>query len=372
MSVTDYAYAHAEELRIEISRLEHMDKMLEKWAASQRPPSIAVRVLRYGKEIFCGAYGVAGPDKAIGSMRADMIFPVCSITKPITATMLCILQEDGEIDLCDPLNKYLPAFVGEGKESVLLWHLLTHCSGITDEGVRGFIDENGGKDMPYDKAYELGFKAPLTCKPKTEMTYCNTAYQYCADVIKNVTGKSLDEFAGERIFRPLGMENSFWVAPREKWDNIVRRSTEYNGGNWLNSENCFLNGSGYNGLKTTIFDICDFFEMIRNNGTYKGARILSPATVREMSTNHNQGMKSMFRGIEQGSSWGLGFNLRGDKKDDLGILRSAASLSHGGYGGVTAMTDPTYGVTFALFTVDVDGEKPYFPKFANMVYAALD
>lgn len=96
------------------------------------------------------------------------------------------------------------------------------------------------------------------------------------------------------------------------------------------------NTQAQNGLKTAVVDLCRFCDMVLSQGQLNGVNILSPASIREMSENHNFDMKNAW------DTWGLGWNLRGRKKDDAGVLRSAVSLEHGGWVGSKVLCDQLF------------------------------
>ncbi|MDF2675023.1 MAG: beta-lactamase, partial [Clostridiales bacterium] len=105
MSVTDIAIARASELKINIEKLSRLDMMLNKWLKEGIRERFVIKVNRYGCPIFEGTYGDLGKDGK--QLRMDTIYPVASNTKPIIAALLLILQEEGEIDLTDPVSQYL-------------------------------------------------------------------------------------------------------------------------------------------------------------------------------------------------------------------------------------------------------------------------
>jgi CubicO group peptidase (beta-lactamase class C family) len=374
MPITQQAYDRAGELRISIPRLQYLDRLQWQWIDEGRTPSIVARILRYGVEVFHGAYGVSSPGYARDSLRTDYIYPVSSLTKPITSALMFMLQEDGLIDLCDCAQAYLPEFIGKGKESVLLWHLLSHNSGVTDKSVIEYIQAETpeGETLSREDQFVLGMRSPLAYTPDTETKYCNIAYHYCAEIIKRTTGKTLDEIARERIFDPLGMDDSYWILPQDRWHRVIKRDPSYQDAKWYNSDDCLTSESGSGGMKTTATDITTFFEMIRQDGTYNGQRILSPASVREMTTTRHYGIKMAYKKVIMDSSRGIGFNIRGTKSDEKGMLRSSVALDHGGSGGVFAISDKQAGVTFAHFTVDIKETRPLSSRFVNAVYSALD
>lgn len=398
----------AEELGVCVGRLEYLDQFLAKAAEEKVNPSIAISVARRGVEIFNGAYGWAAPYGP--PLKLDMITDVQSVTKPVTATMVMMLQEDGLLNIVDPLQVYFPEYTGQDKEGVALRHLLSHVSGMTDAGVskyqRSFISKLLGAKMPpegapweaWEDAVEtarrmmghteeerkketmqdfldrLGLSAPLDNKPYTHFEYCNWGYRILAKIVEGISGETMDRFARRRIFEPLGMADSHFVLPEEKWPRVLLREESCRGGQWMNSEENRASYAGSSGLKTTVSDLLLFGQMFLNRGTLGGARILSPASVRAMTADYNQSIPpSFWKGSWFGSSWGYGWNVRSSKFDDMGVLRSARAYDHAGYGGARLLVDPENDLVAAFYMVDqLDEDYILHGKVTDIVYSALD
>lgn len=388
-------------------RLLLLDQRLEEWSKNPMTPSIVVRVLRHGREAFSGAYGIKGPGMSPDSLTTDTIFPICSITKPVISTLLCIMQEEGLVDLCHKVRDYIPELTGDQKPDIRIWHLLTHTSGIIDDDNRKYADkyitETLGITLPKDDAGEEAWDEAMlkirekmglppmepgnrmrqntrmtvnmsvvpTYKPQKVMSYCNLGYQIAKEIIERVSKKTIDEYALEKLFNPLKMVDSHFLFPMDKLSCYVTRGPEYVGSEWLNKH--VLNfDSGSGGLKSTVLDMTRFGQMFLNNGALDGIRVLSPATVREMITDHNFRLEdAVYDGEAIASTWGLGWNLRGRKKDDSGILRSASSFEHAGFGCCKLLCDPEADVVAAYFTVCKTNTFFMASNFNNMVLGAI-
>jgi len=309
------------------------------------------------------------------------------------------LLEDGLLDIVDPVSNYLDCFKG-GKEGILIWQLMAHSSGIIDEDNADFRNEyikklglvrpEGHADAEVRDEFEKQLKSKLgldtdasdgasydcifskftpTKQPGELMVYSNTGYYYLGKLIEKVSGMTINEYSRKVLFEPLGMVDSFYSLPKDRFHRVAGRNERCAEHEWINTEEHYTWPGAMGGLKTTVIDLCRFGDMILGGGTLDGVRILSPASVREMSTNHNAGM--MYS--SSWDSWGLGFNVRGTKKDDAGVLRSAASLEHGGMCGHKFLADPEYGVVISVFTGEYDppGKNVFYP-INNMIISALD
>ena len=408
MPATEYALNNAAMLGLRVRRLEMMEELLRKFISQDERQAIVINITRNGSEIFTGCYGTN--TKPYG-VKQDLIFPVASITKPVIGALLLILQEEGLVDLNDPVSKYLPEFDGGGREKICPWHFLTHSSGLKDEEIWKGVEEYGktelGLTQPEDGAsheeweafhrlvtekmgldpdassndrlnaadYIISLKLPVDHPPRSHMTYCNYGYQRLKEIIDAVTGEPIDSFAQRKLFHPLGMKDTYWRTPEEKWDRILGRGEKCEGSPWINTERNYTSESGSGGMKTTAGDITNFGRMILDGGLYKGERVLSRRSIEEMIKNHNKGVP-VPDGDQAFASWGLGLNIKMDKKDDSGMLRSRYCLDHGGWAGTKFIIDPEEDITAAIFTAEYKAdEKPLlviYGRILNILYAALE
>lgn len=398
----------AKKLGLRPERLMLLDQRLSEWSKDEITPSIAVKVLRHGQLAFQGAYGILGPDKEFDSLTVDSIFPVCSITKPVVATLLSILQEEGYLDLNDPVNQYIPEFTADPDSLVRIWHLLSHSSGIIDDDLyahfnefvtdkleltipqdgapddawtelyikirskMGLPDMEPGSEMHDDTFWRICLSAKPTHEPQKVMSYCNTGYQMAMNIIKKLSKKRIDDFAGEKIFKPLNMNDSHFIFPQEKIPRFVTRSKDFDGGDWLNHK-VLDSESGSGGLKSTVHDMTRFGQMFLERGELDGKRILSEASVRSMTTDHNPTVPpAIFHNEKFDSWWGLGWNVSKGKKDCTGMLWSPLAFEHCGYCCTKLTCDPAYDIVTAFFTASKTDCFKYFPNFNNMIIGAID
>lgn len=407
MSITKVAVDNAAMLGLRPERLAVLDDLLRRFIAEDRRQAIICKIMKNEYTIFEGTYGVNTKEYGV---KTDTIFQVASITKPVIATLLLCLQEDGLVDLTEPVWRYLPEFDGGGREEIRPWHFLTHTSGLKDEEIYEEIaryvkdefsiekpaddathlqweayekaieeklglDSSAGKyDRLSDWEYILSLKQEMKHKPRSHMTYCNYGYQRLKDIIDAVTKMPIDQYAREKLFEPLGMHDTFWHVPKEKYHKVLGRNERCMGSEWLNSEGSYQSESGSGGLKTTVDDMLRLCQMVLRGGILDGKRILSRASINEMMKNHNAGILS--GGDDVFSAWGLGWNLRGEKKDDSSILRSARCIDHGGWAGTKMFVDPENELTLAIFTAEYDlPPKEFFPIYGpiiSVLYSALE
>jgi CubicO group peptidase (beta-lactamase class C family) len=398
-SIPASAVYAADALGICLERLNVVDEYCHRAVDEMKHAFIGFRILRRGQLIFSGEYGTQTPNGE--PLRADAIYPLQSETKPVLATCAAILQEDGRFDFYNKLQQYRPEFTGEMKDEVIMWQLLCHTSGIDDTAQSQFIGELLGevKDGERAAAYynararlglpEVPFsqaaaneasaiamlRAPLASKPGTKFSYSSYCYNLIKSIIEDITGETLEQFAKRKIFDPLGMTDTHWFLPHEKRDRFVIRDESLKGGPWINSEQSMTSTNAAGGLKSTLDDMAKFGQMWLQNGTLNGQRIISPATVKMMTRDHNAKVPpSDWFGRVFGANWGLGWDLKGDKTDDHGFLRSPRSYNHGGYGGACLLIDPDYDLVFSGYFCEVaeTSQNDDFGPVFNILYSSFD
>lgn len=393
-------------LRVDHSRLMFLDQYFKQLTESGEYGFGAVCVRRRGEEIFCGAYGTSAPGGP--PLPLEAIYPMASITKPIIATLLAMLQEDGVIDLWDKFTRYYPDFNGDKKDEVEVWQVMAHSSGMDDDVMQVYVVtylREHGIDIPenctYDEYYAavlkagdmlglpktgndwddgqavetlLKLRAPLANDPHTAFSYCNTGYSLLCKLIERLTGEDIETYATRRLFKPLGMTDTHFLLPEEKWGRVVKRDPALHGADWLNSEFIMTNTDGAGGLKSTMRDLSLFGQMYLNEGKLGPVRILSPASIRLLTADHNAGLPASYWGKRWlSSAWGLGWNVCYGKKDDMGLLRSPRAIDHAGAGGARLLIDPEHDLVVSMYLVEKE-EMSYDnqSRIANIIYSALD
>ncbi|WP_420128770.1 serine hydrolase domain-containing protein [Longimicrobium sp.] len=182
-----------------------LNRVFAAWSAADGP-GCAVGVSRGGILVFQNGYGLANLETESPITPAS-VFHVASVSKQFTAAAVMLLARDGKLSLEDDVRRHLPELPDYGHR-ITLRHLLTHTSGLRDQWdllsmARGRFEENR---ITEDDVLEIvARQKALNFVPGTEYLYSNTGYTLAAVVVRRVSGKSLREFADERIFKPLGM-----------------------------------------------------------------------------------------------------------------------------------------------------------------------
>ena len=369
-------------------RVARVRRLCAGWVEQGLTSALVVLAARRGVIVLHEAFGRLTPEEDSPPLRLDTLFPLMSLTKPITATVAMTLVEDGSLGLNRPVADYIPEFAGDGKDGVMVHHLLTHTSGLRDVDVQAHSERKKGTvaiPPPEDTQHPwineqvfLGYDAPLWKAPGQEMSYCNHGYVLVGEIIRRVSGRSLARLAEERIFEPLGMKDTTYVVPESRQQRVVKRPTGAPFAASLNSREAQERPGAAGGVYSTATDLARFGQMFLNRGRYGDVRILSPASVAAMTRNQIPGIQSRFFGeFFPEASWGSGWDIHGNKKSVWnGSLLSAATFSHGGGGMVFLWADPVYELVGVYLSVALETHPNGLPKssidlFANAVAASI-
>lgn len=348
-------------------------------------PTQVIVAARRGVVLVHQADGRFGPEVDAPALTVDALFPLCSITKLFTATVVMMLVEQGKVGLNRPVSDYIPEFVGEGKTKVCVHHLLTHTSGLDGEVIWKNAQkkkEQGeypapepNQDPEQHKYLYGGYDAPLSNEPGTVMSYSGYGYELLGEIIRRVSGQAYAEYVNEVLFKPLGMNNTYYRVPMEVRNRVVRRAPDAACAEWIESEDSLNSTSAGGGAYSTAMDLAVFGQMFLNGGVYNGVRLLSPVTVKEMTRNQIPGVSSQYRDeVFPEAYWGYGWAINGSKRDG-GDLLSPEAYSHWGAAGPFLCVDPVYQTVTVHLSVELDHQKPfknmYVDYFNNTVLAAI-
>ncbi|MFT3979004.1 MAG: serine hydrolase domain-containing protein [Ferruginibacter sp.] len=386
-------------------RLLRIDNVLQQYIDSNWIKGVAGFIAHDGKIVYNKAFGIDDINKK-NPLKTDAIFRIASQTKAITSTAVMILFEEGKFLLDDPISKYIPSFANPrvlktfnekdttcttepAKREITIRDLLTHTSGI-DYAQIGSPNMNA----IYAKAgIEAGFKQhkqlladainklgtlPLVVNPGEKFVY-SLSIDVLGRLVEVVSGKTLDVFFQERLFKPLGMTDTYFNLPQGKRSRLVQVYTEDHttGKPVLWSENTFagmsidypVNDNGYfaggAGLVSTIKDYAAFLQLFINGGIYNGQRILSRHTVDMMLQNQIGDIPL------DGNKFGLGFLITSDK-EYAKMGQSPGSFQWGGFFGTSYWGDPKEKIVALIFVQQWPfSHAELHDKFKVLVYQAL-
>jgi CubicO group peptidase (beta-lactamase class C family) len=381
-------------------QIEHTRDLCASWVASGHTPSLGVCAARRGVVVLHEAFGSLNPDG--DPLQLDSIFAVSSVTKSVTAALTMQLVEDGLLGLNRPARDYLPEITGGDGDDILVHNLLTHTSGYawhTDPVMLLHAAEKmkagvaappcpDNLDPEVHQLLNLLWDVPRVHAVNEFMTYSNHNYALLGELLRRITGKSIDDLARERLFEPLEMKDSFFSLPDSETHRYVMRPPDaalaepdpmglFDG---INSESWRKHSNAGSGLCSSPRDMLTFGQMILNGGSYGSERVLSPAGVAAMTRDQVPGIRAnMFGRAMNQASWGYGFAVESPSKWRFfrGSLISLGSVTHPGAGGATFWIDAERELVGAYFEVcmrlTADWEFLWnYDLFENAITAAVD
>ena len=183
-----------------------------------KTPGCAVGVARDGRPLYTHGYGSANLEYGV-PLTDSTVLESGSVAKQFTASAIVLLAQDGKLSLDDDIRKYLPEVPDFGGQRITIRNLLTHTSGLRDQwGLLGIEGLGPGTQVhsPMTTLDLVAHQKMLNFPPGTEYLYSNTGYALAGLIVQRVSGKSLDAFARERLFQPLGMRHTEWRADYTK------------------------------------------------------------------------------------------------------------------------------------------------------------
>jgi len=376
----DLAVVKPEDIGFSSKRLERIDEAFNAYVKDNKMAGSVILVSRKGKVGYYKAFGYRDIESKT-AMTKDVIFRIASQTKAIVSTGIMILQEEGKLLIQDPLSKYLPEFaettvaqpregggydVVKAERPITIRDLLTHTAGIgygggiasdawKKAGIQGWYFAD--RDEPIAETIKRMAALPMDAQPGTKWVY-GYATDILGVVIERASGIPLDRFLKERIFVPLGMNDSYFYLPKDKAGRLAKVYSPREGqslvpaptAGTMDSQGAYLDGpkksfSGGAGLLSTTRDYYLFLQMLAQGGELNGTRLLSSNTVNLMTANHLPGEIK----YGEGEGFGLGFGIA----LDLGKRGEPGSVGEFGWGGAYGSTywvDPVEDLVVVYFT----------------------
>jgi CubicO group peptidase (beta-lactamase class C family) len=312
-------------------QLAPISSIVEKTINKGKISGAVVLIGNRERVIYRQAFGYRSlkPEKII--MTTDTIFDLASLTK-VVATTTAILQlvEAGKIRLDDPVARYWPAFRANGKKDITIRELLTHYSGL-----RPALNLK-----PRWTGYKTAMKKIISERPLYPpgkiYIYSDINFDILGELIRRVSGKTLDEYCLMHIFKPLGMKDTLFKPLAALHERIA--PTQYHKRkmpcSYVHDTICYNMGgvSGHAGLFSTADDLSIFAQMLLNKGSEKGVTILKPQTVEQMTVPQSSLNKPKLRG--------LGWDIEAPLSTNRDELFPVGAYGHLGYTGTSIWIDP--------------------------------
>ena len=374
--------ASPESVDMDSRRLTRIDSIVEEYIAEGAIPGAVVGVMRHGKVVYRKAFGKRQVVDGDEDMTLETRFDLASLTKPVAvATSVMQLVERGQITLGDRVDRYIPKFRGWAtKESpqdsvnIRIADLLTHTSGLPAYVAPKRLQMT----YPYaqfpcrDSVIHYIATCDRVATARTKRVYSCLNYITLAYIVEQVTGKRIDEYAEQNVFKPLGMHNTCYLPNEEYAKHTAPTSVE--GGVLLRGvvndplARIGMGGvSGNAGLFSTLDDLMIYTYMLLNKGKCGDAEILSPRAT--------EAIMSRPRGYERFNRT-IGWEHYDTCSQTGGDLLSGSTIGHTGATGTSIVIDPENDLVIIMLTNRVHLTDKRFPldfrsKIATVVGAAL-
>jgi CubicO group peptidase (beta-lactamase class C family) len=379
-------------------RLNRINTVMQEHVSAGDLNGASGLIARNGKVIFRETWGTYKP---------DTIVRMYSMTKAITGVAAMILYEQGKFSLSDPVSKYLPEFAtmsvaqesfdATGKRTyytvpaeqpITIRDLFRHTSGLDYAGPRdqngepaykklGVEGGNGWVSFDLAEAVRRLATAPLNHQPGTMFHY-GFSIDVLGRLVEVVSGKPLDQFFDDQIFRPLGMKDTAFFVPEEKWSRLAVLYTPKKGGgierstgpaqeNYKRKPTLLLGGAG---SVSTLDDYARFVSMLLNDGELDGVRILGRKSVELMRSDHLGDLRRG-PGLPDGYGFGLTFAVNpGPGK--TATVGSQGEYFWGGAAGTSFWIDPKEHM-IGVFLINILPSTDVIAagQFKRMAYDAL-
>jgi CubicO group peptidase (beta-lactamase class C family) len=308
-------------------------------------------VLTPDRVVHFGACGLADL-AAKKPMANDALFWIASMSKPVTACAVLMLQDEGKLSVDDLASKYLPELAGlktaDGRAGrPTLKHLLTHTAGLSEPTEpEALASRTLAELMPHIAS------KPLQSLPGERWQYSQSGINALGRIVEVASGKPLQEFLKERLFVPLGMKDTTFYPDAAQRARLAKAYRLADGrleeAGIKPSYDCLRGDDRYpaanGGLYSTAADYGRLCQMLLNRGTLDGKRVLSPEAVAAMASVQSGELKT---GFVDGMAWGLGCGVVRQPQGVTAVL-SPGTFGHGGAYGTQAWVDPVRRVAYVL------------------------
>jgi CubicO group peptidase (beta-lactamase class C family) len=380
--------------------LERIDSFYADEIARNRTPGAVVAIARDGKLVYYKAIGYQ--DRTAGTqLKTDAIFNLASMTKVLTVVTALTLYEEGRLPLKSTLATYYPQFasmqvgvIDAGavrlepmKQPIFVQDLMRHTAGLSYGGrgsslIHKMYPASSGSAsfaMTGPEFLDALAKLPLYYQPGSTWEY-SFSIDVLGLVVEKITGKTLGAASNERVWSKLGMQDTTFAVPAEKRSRMARPlpndpiSGKPQTIRVLDEQPKFDCGGGC--AFGTAADYIRFGQMLMNGGSLDGARILSPKTVRFMTSDHlGKNIKNNVAATEAGRD-GYGFGLGVAVRTEPGVAATNGSVGDytwNGANGTIFWADPKERLVVVVMSVGPgDIRKYYREQMAALVYGAME
>ncbi|HEY5267451.1 MAG TPA: serine hydrolase domain-containing protein [Acidimicrobiales bacterium] len=396
------------ELGMSPERLARIKPFFDTYVTDRRLAGWLATISRGGQLVWSEKGGHRDREREL-EVTDDTIWRIYSMTKPLTSLAVMMLYEEGHFDLNDDVGQWIDSLkeprVWSGGtpaspqtvpaiEPVRVHHLLMHMSGLT----YGFNYIHPVDAIYRHKGYDFGFAkgadlaqavddwctSPLLFQPGSKWSY-SVSFDVLGRLIEIWSGQVLDVFMKERIFDPLGMNDTQWWCPEDKLDRLAMLYVPVHGDSFpyedlaktVNHPPKILGAGG--GLLSTAYDYDRFMALMLRGGELDGVRLLSSRTVDLMTQNHlpddsdleSLATDSFSETSYAGVGFGFGMSVVTDQRKNKS-LATDGSFAWGGAASTAFWVDPLEDLTVGFYTQLLpSGTYPIRRELQSLVYQAL-
>ena len=337
-------YATPQAIGLDPQRLQVAIDMLGRWTRGDNPP-IPGGVILVGKGdqlVSPHFFGRQGPEADAPRIRPDGLFLMASISKPVTYMGAMLLVEQGLLNLSDRVTRYIPEFAANGKDETLVAHLFTHTSGMPDMLPNNV--ELRRRHAPLQDFIAGAIRARPLFRPGTRLSYQSMGTLVVAEIIQRLTRMSIRDYLRQRIFGPLGLTSIGLGSQGFDRERLVRvqvpdwqENTDFN---W-NSTYWQQLGAPWGGMFSSPEDFAVICRVMLNGGRHGETQLLSPASVRMMTTNRLNDYPDLPESVRRTQPWGLGWRMNHPgNRGSWGDLLGRHVFGHTGATGTMVWMDP--------------------------------
>jgi CubicO group peptidase (beta-lactamase class C family) len=343
----------------EASRLPGLGEAMQQMVAQREIAGAVTVVIAKDRVLHLESTGFA--DVATQrAMTPDTLFNIMSMTKPVTAVALLMLQDEGKLRVSDPVAKFIPEFAALKTPSgapanLTIAQLMTHTSGLGEASGPGARDAHTLADL-----VPLWLAAPMHYEPGAKWRYTQSGINCAARIVEVASGMSFPDFLSRRLFGPLGMKDTTHTPSGGQVGRIATPYTRNKDTGALEPGRVTPPAPGERpptgnaGLYASAADYARFCQMLLNGGELAGRRYLSAAAMAflmqpqtgELPTGFFQNDTYGQYGANYG--WGIGTCILKRPHPGLAAMLSPGTYGHGGAWGTQAWIDPVKGIAYVL------------------------
>jgi len=341
-------------------KLPGIGEAMQQMIAQNEVAGVVTVVANKNSIIHLEASGLADIGKQ-QEMSVDAMVWIASMTKPITGAAILMLQDEGKLNIADPVAKYLPEFAAlktpSGKPANLtITQILTHTSGLGEASGPKAQQAHTLADL-----VPIWLSTPMQFEPGAQWKYCQSGINAAARIVEVLSGMSFDVFLQKRLFDPLGMTHTTFYLSDAQWAKVAT-------GYAKNKETGKLEVApprrefgkrglppqGNGGLYSCAKDYTRFCQMLLNDGTLDGNRLLSPEAVKVLSSVQTGDLpcgffqQEAFGNHGKNYGWGIGTCVLREPHEGLADMLSPGTFGHGGAWGTQAWIDPKKEIVYLL------------------------